>query len=130
MTRRTLFTLIALAVVAWILVVALAGKAISGGDKTFLKVASGLQEQTYIVSHVGSPASITRDDGPCRIYLESDGRRHGFYSITAKGTKAEETLKAYWQELSGGSVEIYALYRTKAWAQDELVWGAPRPELN
>ena len=130
MTRRILFTLIALAAVAWILVVAFASRTISGGDKTFLDVASVLKEQSYVVTHVGSPLSITKNDGPWRVLLEPDGRRHGFYSITAKGTKAEETLKAYWQELSGGSVEIYAIYKTKAWAQDELVWGAPRPELN
>jgi hypothetical protein len=56
--------------------------------------------------------------------------RHGFYSIKATGPNGKESLKAYWSELPGNILQIYAIYRTKPWTQDELLWGASRPDLN
>jgi hypothetical protein len=106
-------------------------RVVGGGEKTFLPVAGILKTNSYVLSRVGSPVTaILQDVGPWRVDLELDGHRQGFYSVTAEGPKGREPLKAYWRELPNASVEVYALYRMKAWTQDELVWGEPRPELH
>src|ERR1022692_1992759 len=98
------------------------------GEKTFLPVAGILKTNSCVLSRVGSPVTaILQDEGPCGVMLAFDGHRHGFYSVTAEGPKGKEPLKAYWRELPNATVEVYALYRTKAWTQDKLVWGTPGP---
>ena len=123
----------------WFLVVAVllalllevVGRAISGGEKTFLRVATVLRTNSFVLSRVGSPvATVARDGGPRRSALEKNGRRHGFDSLKVAGATGSESLKVYWCESAGGLMEVYAIYRTKPWAQDELVWGAPRPALH
>jgi hypothetical protein len=127
MTKRTIFVIVACALVVFVAAVVLGGL-VSGGAKTFHSVATALENHNFIVGQVGTPVSIEKNDGPWKVMLGADGRRHGYYSITASGSKTNEMLKAYWQELSGGSVEVYAIYRTQAWAQDELVWGVSKPD--
>jgi len=112
-------------------VVEILGRAVSGGEKTFVRVAAVMKTNSFIIGRVGAPVSaIAHDGGPERTVLGTDGRRHGFYSVTASGPTGKETLKAYWCELPGDILQIYAIYRTKPWAQDELVWGASRTDLN
>jgi hypothetical protein len=107
------------------------GRAISGGEKTFLSVEGVLKTHSYILDRVGSPVkAVDQNDGPWRVSLASDGHRHGYYSVTAEGPKGKEALKAYWRELPNGMMEVYAIYQTKAATADKLLWGAPRPELD
>lgn len=129
MNRRAIITFVALplAVIALTLVLILVN-AISGGKKTFLKVANALQHQSYIVNWVGSPVKIARNHGPWKVSLDPDGRRNGFYSITASGTKGHASLKVYWRELPNNSVEIDEIYWTKPMGQDDLVWRLFRPD--
>lgn len=123
MKRRAILIFIALPlVVAALTLAVILGSAISGGHKTFLKVAGALTHQSYIVSWVGSPVKITRNHGPWKVLPGPNGRRSGFYSITATGTRGHASLKVYWRELPDGSVEIDKIYWTKPMAQDELVW--------
>ena len=109
------------------------GRAVSGGEKTFLSVAGVLKTHIYILDRVGSPVrAVVQNDGPWKVSRALDGHRHGYYSVTAEGPKGKESLKAYWRELPNGMTEVYAIYhyQTKAFTADELLWGAPRPELN
>lgn len=123
MTFRAILTLVVLplAVIALTLTLVLGG-AISGGHKTFLKVARALQHQSYIVNWVGSPVNVTRNHGPWKVSLDPDGRRRGFYSVTASGTRGKTSLKVYWRELPDDSIEIDEIYWTKPMGQDKLVW--------
>ena len=120
------------ALAAVIFVVAVIGsRKISGGDKTFAKVAAALKTNSFLLERVGSPVrNVEENGGPSEISLGSNGLRYGYYSIEADGSKANESLKAYWRELPGGAVEIYAIYKTAPLKTDELLWGQPKPELN
>jgi hypothetical protein len=128
MTRRAILILavLPLAVIALILPL-FVSRAISG-HKTFLEVAGAMSHQSYIVNWVGSPVKITRNRGPWKVSLDPNGRRSGFYSITASGTKGHASLKVYWQELPNNSVEIDEIYWAKPMGQDELVWRLFRPD--
>ena len=97
---------------------------ISGGQETFMRVAEALKTHAYIISRVGTPVThVIESDGPSEVSRAMDGRRDGYYSVAAEGPKGKTDLKAYWRERADRSIEIYAIFSTKPWAQDELVWG-------
>ena len=130
MRLRTIFLLV-VAFGILVGIVEIVGRAVSGGEKTFLRAAAVLKTNSFILGRVGSPVTaVTHDGGPERVVLGTDGRRHGLYSVKTEGPMGEESLKVYWCDLPGGTLQVYAIYRTKPWAQDELVWGAPRTDLN
>src|SRR5262249_13940727 len=96
----------------------------SGGQKAFDRVAQVLRTNTFVIARVGSPVgAIVQGNGPSHVALGVDGRMHGFYSVNIEGPTGKESLKANWDEPMTDSPRVYAIYRTKAWAQDELVWG-------
>ena len=126
MKTRTILTIVFLGMLVIALVAGIGSK-IGGGAKTFGRVAEVLKTHRFILDCVGSPVKeVQENDGPSEVSLASDGRRNGYYSVTITGPKGKELLKAYWCELPGGVVEVYAIYRTKDFAQDSLIWGAPR----
>jgi hypothetical protein len=122
MTRRAILKLVALPFAVIALILPLFLSSVISGHKTFLKVASALQHQGYIINWVGSPVKITRNHGPWKVSLDPIGRPGGFYSISASGTRGHASLKVYWRELPDNSVEIDEIYWTKPMGQDELVW--------
>lgn len=127
--KKYLFIAILAAVV--FVVAVIASRKISGGDKTFFKVAAALKTNSFLLDRVGSPVrDVEQNDGPSEVSLGDSGRRHGYYSIEADGAKAKESFKVYWRELPEGTVEIYAIYKTAPLKSDELLWGQPKPELN
>lgn len=92
------------------------------------KVALALKTNAYVVSQVGVPKSVVAQDAePWKISVERDGRRHGYYTYGLIGPKGSDAIKAYWSETTDGTLEIDAIYHSKAWAQDTLVWGTPKP---
>ena len=130
MKSRTILTLAAPAVVVFAVAIVLV-RNVSGGEKTFLNVAGVLKTHSFILDRVGSPVrAVDQNDGPWKVYLQPNGHRHGFYSVTVEGPKGKASLKAYWRELPNGIMEVYAIYQTKAFTADELLWGAPQPELD
>lgn len=129
--RKPIVLLLVAVFAVLVAIAVIAGRAVSGGEKTFVSVAGVLTTNSFLLGQVGSPAKVVAEkEGPSTVYLATDGRGHGFYSVKAEGPRGRESLKVYWCELQGGLVEVYAIYRTKAWTQDKLVWGAPRPEFN
>jgi len=106
--------------------VSVLGRIISGGDRTFLGVVAVLEANSFVAGRVGSPViAITKKAGPWRVSLAQDGHRSGYYTVTVTGSKGKESLKAYWRELSDGRFEVYSIYKTELFKQDELLWGAP-----
>lgn len=99
-------------------------RVISGGQETFMRVAEALKSHSYITSRVGTPVTqMIEGDGPSEVSRAMDGRRDGYYSVAAEGPKGRADLKAYWRERADHSIEVYAIFSTKSFAQDELVWG-------
>ena len=134
MRRFTLpLSLILLAVlgfIAFVGMIELLGRRISGGHQTFFAVSEALRTNSYIVGRVGSPVtSVTKNDGPEHAVLAARGHRYGFYSVTASGRSTNSEFKIFWDQLPGSNVQVYAIYRTKLWADDVLVWGTNRPDL-
>ncbi len=127
--RKLACFLVAVALVA--LAVGLVGRLISGGEKIFLGVATVLKTNSFVLSRVGSPVTaVVRDGGPNRTGLEMNGDRRGFDSVEVVGSTGKESLKVYWRKSKSGPVEVYAIYRTKPLADDELVWGTARSDLH
>lgn len=120
-SRTTILIVAAVAVV--ILVVAGLGRAVSGGEKTFLGVVAVVKTNSFVVGRVGSPVIVVaRNDGPWRVLLSGGGLRSGYYSVTVKGSKGKESLKAYWRQLPDGRFEVYSIYKTAPYKQDDLLW--------
>jgi hypothetical protein len=128
--KKPILLLLAVVFAVLLAIVAIAGRAVSGGEKTFVSVAGVLSTNGFLLGQVGSPVKVVAEkEGPSTVYLATDGRRHGFYSVKADGPRGTESLKVHWRESSDGIMEVHAIYRTKAWTQDKLVWGTPRPEF-
>jgi hypothetical protein len=125
MRRRTILLIVAAFAVV-ILVVSILGRIVSGGDKTFLAVVAVIETNSFVAGRVGSPViAVDKNDGPWRVLLAQDGHRSGYYSVTVTGPKGKEALKAYWREISNGQFEVYSIYKTAPFAQDQLLWGVP-----
>ena len=125
MSRRTLFWSVS-AVIVFVTTIVLV-QIISGGEKTFQRVAETLKAHRYIVEKVGSPiASVAENGGPSEISISSEDRRYGYYSVDVEGPKMKVPLKVYWREQTDGAIEIDAIFGSKPWAQDVLVWGQIR----